>query len=165
MSGCLAALGSGGGARHPTVGQFLSKPAVAIASGSSVHLPPLVPSASSAVAPEDGLDQVAKVSVGNLPRGGGRRVVEAAAGLAEHGADLADTAAGFLRDELDHRAAPGWGLVPKMTAAFFKMSFSNLRLAISRRNLGTSSAPGGSPPARNPPLPRCPGCEPLRIHP
>ena len=87
---------------------------------------------ASAVAPEDGLDQVAKAGVGDLRRGGCGGVVEAAAGLAEHGTDLADAAAGFLGDELDHRAAPGWGLVPRMTAAFFKMSFSSLRLAISR---------------------------------
>jgi hypothetical protein len=31
-------------------------------------------------------------------------------------------------------------LVPRMTAAFFKMSFSSLRLAFSRRNLRSSSA-------------------------
>ena len=43
---------------------------------------------------------------------------------------LAHTGAGVLRDECDHRSAPGRGLVPRIMAAFFKMSFSSLEVGV-----------------------------------
>jgi hypothetical protein len=92
------------------------------------------------VAPEDSLDEVADVGVGDLGHGGCAGVVKAAASLAEHFTNLAHTGSGFPGYELDHRAAPGWGLVPRMTAAFFKMSFSSLRLATSRRSRRSTTA-------------------------
>ena len=49
-----------------------------------------------------------------------RGVVEAAACLAQHSANLADTGTGLQSDEFDNRAAPGWGLVPSMTATFLR---------------------------------------------
>jgi len=107
------------GASQAPIGEFDRQMAVAVA---------------SAVAPEDGLDEFTKMHVGDLSHGGGGGVVEAAAGFLEDRAHLANTAAGLLRDELDHRPAPGWGLVPRMTAVFFKMSFSILSWAWSRRN-------------------------------
>lgn len=81
MSGCLAALGSGGGASDTPIGEILRQAAVAVA---------------SAMASEDGLDQVAQADVSDLRRGGGGGVVKAAAGLAEHRAYFANAAAGFL---------------------------------------------------------------------
>jgi len=141
---------SGGSAYHPLIGENLSQAAVAVA-------PPM--------ALEDGLDQIPDAGVGELGRGGCAGVIEAAAGMAEHRAYLADAAAGFLSNGLDHRAAAGWGRVPRMTAAFFKMSFSSLRLAISRRSLGSSSTAASSPTARSPSLPTRPSCESLRTHP
>ena len=76
---------SGRSASQASIGEFGRQAAVAVA---------------SAVAPEDGLDQVAHASVGDLPRGGCGGVVEAAASLAERGADLADTTASFQSDEV-----------------------------------------------------------------
>jgi hypothetical protein len=51
-------------------------------------------------------------------------MVEAAARHLEAGADLTDAMAGGLADVLDHLAEFAGGLVPRMTAAIFKMSFS-----------------------------------------
>ncbi|MDH4444093.1 MAG: hypothetical protein QE267_03080, partial [Akkermansiaceae bacterium] len=56
-----------------------------------------------------------------------------AAGDAEGGADRSDAMAGGLVDVIDHLPELSWGLVPRMTAAFFKMSFSCLRREFSRR--------------------------------
>jgi hypothetical protein len=65
------------------------------------------------VAPEDSLNEVADLGVGDLGHGGCAGVVKAAASLAEHFTNLAHTGSVFPGYELDHRAAPGWGLVPR----------------------------------------------------
>src|SRR5688500_12505172 len=116
------------------------------------------------MSPEDRLDQVPQASIGELGRGGCGSVVEAAASLPKRLTDFSNTAASLLREELDHRPSPAWGLVPRMTAAFFKMSFSSLRLVFSRRKRRSSSAAGTSPSARSPSLPSCAACEPFLTH-
>ena len=87
------------------------------------------------MASKHGLNEIANPRIGYLDRGGCGGVIEAAAGFSKYGANPADTASGFLNKKLDHRAAPSWVLVPRITAAFFKMSFSSLRLVTSRRRL------------------------------
>ena len=82
---------------------------------------------ASAVEEKDGLDEAAEGVVGELGLGGLSGVVKAAAGQAESGADLANTGAGILGEQSDQGASGYWVLRPRMTAAFFKMSFSSLR--------------------------------------
>jgi hypothetical protein len=108
----------GGGAGDAVIGQVAPDPAVAVA---------------AAMALEDGLDAVADVAVGQLGGGGRGGVIVAAAGDAEHATDASDSLSGG-------GAEVGWGLVPRMIAAFFKMSFSALRRASSRRSARSSSA-------------------------
>ena len=48
--------------------------------------------------PEECLDEVAQVGIGELGGGGCSRLIEAAAGHAEHLADLANPTPGLLRD-------------------------------------------------------------------
>jgi hypothetical protein len=103
LEGAQAALGhdppdSGGGAIDTPLGEILGNAAVA---------------GASAVAPEDSLNEVADLGVGDLGHGGCAGVVKAAASLAEHFTNLAHTGSVFPGYELDHRAAPGWGLVPR----------------------------------------------------
>ena len=81
-------------------------------------------SPAAAVAFENHLDEFADVLVGLLRRGGLGGVVVAAAGHSQDVTDRADAVAGGLADVVNHFAELGWGLVPRMTAAFFKMSFS-----------------------------------------
>ena len=113
------------GADHPTVGEFLADAPVAVA--------------AAAAAFEDGFNQRAKLGVRAL--GGSRYggVVEAAAGQFQGGAYCPHAAAGLLGDEGNHRAGGNRGLVPRMMAAFFKMSFSNLRWETSRRSRANSA--------------------------
>jgi hypothetical protein len=82
---------------------------------------------ASAVVEEDGLDAAAEGVVGELGLGGLSGVVKAAARQVESGADLANTGAGVLGEQSDQGASGYWVLRPRMTAAFFKMSFSSLR--------------------------------------
>ena len=84
-------------------------------------------------------------------------MVVAAARHAEHLADRAERVSGGTLNLVDHGAESGRGLVPRMTAAFFKMSFSILRRASSRRIARSSSAASRAPPACGPSLP--PGVE------
>src|SRR5690606_13278060 len=117
---------------------------------------------AAAVAVEDCLDHVAELLVGALRGGGPGGVVVAAAGDTKDGANRADAISGGIMDFPDHFPELGWGLVPNMTAAFFKMSFSILRRAFSRRRERRSSAPARSPSARGPALPTCVPCESSR---
>ena len=109
---------------HAPVGEFLADPAVAVA---------------AAVAFEDGFNERAKLGVGAL---GGSRcggVIEAAARQFQGGTHRPHTAAGLPGDLGDHRASGERGLVPRMMAAFFKMSFSSLRWEFSRRSRANSA--------------------------
>ena len=99
------------------------------------------------------------MAVCELAGGGVSCVVVAAAGDAEGGADLPDSVAGGGVNVSDHFPKFGGVLVPRMTAAFFKMSFSTLRSEFSRRRARSSSAAALSPPARGPSLPSCVLCE------
>ena len=60
-------------------------------------------------------------------------MIEAAARHLEAGTDLPDARAGGLPDIVDHLSELEGSLVPRMTAAFFKMSFSWRRRVFSRR--------------------------------
>ena len=88
----------------PSIGEFLAQAAVAVA---------------SAVAPEERLDEIAEAGVGDLRRGGCGGVVEAAAGLPEHRADLADAAAGFLGDERGSSLVSRLGFGPEDNGSLF----------------------------------------------
>lgn len=63
--------------------------------------------------------------VGKLGGGGFGGGVIAAAGKFENFADPANAGSGFLAHRVDHFAPFLRGFRPRMTAAFFKMSFSN----------------------------------------
>ena len=135
---------SGGGTDDALVGKLVPDSPVAV---------------TAAVALENALDFHADRFVGRLHGSGGGGVIVAAPGNAEGGADPSDALAGGLVDVADHFAKLGWGLVPRMTAAFFKMSFSWRRRAISRRRARGSSAAAFSPMARPPSLPPRAPCE------
>lgn len=137
-----------GGAGDLLIGEFLPDSAVAVA---------------AAVPLENGFDVLADLLVCALGEGGCRGVIVAAAGDLESGTDRTDAMAAGVVDVPDHFAELGRSLVPRMTAAFFKMSFSILRRAFSRRRERRSSASLLSPAARSPPLPTCAPCE-LCLH-
>ena len=103
---------SGVSAAQAAIGEDGAQAAVAIA---------------SAVEEKDGLDEAAEGVVGELGLGGLSGVVKAAARQAESGTDPADTGAGLFGEQSDQGASGYWVLRPRMTAAFFKMSFSSLR--------------------------------------
>ena len=65
------------------------------------------------------LDFQAELFVGILHGSGFGSVIVAAPGNAEGGADPTNTMAGGLVNIADHFPELGWGLVPRMTAAFF----------------------------------------------
>jgi len=132
-----------GGANNASFGQHLPDSAVAIA---------------AAVALENLLDHLPYLLVGELGGCGLSGMVVAASGHLESDTDPADCAAGGMADLLDHFPELGWGLVPRITAAFFKMSFSSLRTAFSRRRKRRSSASGLSSGTRVASLPGCPLC-------
>ena len=86
------------------------------------------------------LDLITKFPVTELP---GRRsgcVIVAAARKFQGGANPANAVASLLVDGHDHFPDLDWGVVPRISAAFFKMSFSTFRLATSCRSLRSSSA-------------------------
>jgi hypothetical protein len=68
----------------------------------------------------------------------------------KNGTNTSNAMAGALMDYGDHRSELLWALVPRMIAAFFKISFSCLSKASSRRSTVQSSAAGFSPTARCP---------------
>ena len=114
------------GADHARVGEFRADAPIAIA---------------AAMVLEDGFDQVADPAVLGLGGRGRGGVIEAAAGHLEAGADWTDAIAGGLPDIVDHLAElEGSLVVPRMTAAFFKMSFSWRRRRFSWRRARRSSA-------------------------
>lgn len=98
-------------------------------------------SIASAVAAKSGLDQIAQGGIGELRLGGSRRVVKAAARQVENRADQTDAGPGLLGDKGNHRAGGCRVLEPRMTAAFFKMSFSSLSWVSSRRKRRHSGGP------------------------
>ena len=67
-------------------------------------------------------------------------VLVAAAGHTEGDADLTDSVAGGGVSADDHLPKFAGVLVPRMTAAFFKISFSTLKSKFSRRRGYSSSA-------------------------
>jgi len=69
-----------GAAGYPLIGQLGHQAAVAVA---------------PAVTAKGGLDEFPHLLIGDLGLGGRCSVVKAAAGLTEHGADLADAGTGF----------------------------------------------------------------------
>ncbi|MGK0189487.1 MAG: hypothetical protein ACI9R3_005304 [Verrucomicrobiales bacterium] len=95
---------------------------------------------SLAIACENFLDEIANLMVGNLHERFLRGMIEAAAWHAEGTTNFSDTASSFSLNTENHIAALDWGLllVPRITAAFFKLSFSSLRWATSRRNQSNS---------------------------
>jgi hypothetical protein len=119
---------AGGSAGDALIGQIIADPPIAV---------------TAAVMSEDSFDFRTDLLVGRLGGRGFGCVVIAASRDAEGGADEADAVAGGLVDFADHFSKPGWGLVPRMTAAFFKISFSALRRASSRRRVRRSSAADG----------------------
>jgi hypothetical protein len=74
-------------------------------------------------------------------------MVVAAAWYLKAAADLAQAVTCTLRNDMDHPAELCWGLLPRIIAAFFKMSFSAWRRAFSRRNARKASASDCSPTA------------------
>jgi hypothetical protein len=95
---------------------------------------------AAAVTLENGLDFITKRTVGELAVGRLGGVVVTAAGHFEHLANATHTVPGGGMDVLDHGSEFGWGLVPRMTAAFFKMSFSWRRRVSSRRRASSCRA-------------------------
>jgi len=82
-------------------------------------------------------------------------MIEAAPRDVENVADSADAQTGLIFDRTDHLAPFFWALVPRITAAYFKMLFSSRSRDTSRLRTRNSSATASSPSARWPPLPSC----------
>src|SRR5690606_6498754 len=101
------------------------------------------------------LNSIADDAVARYGRGRGGGMVIAAPGNAENFADWSDRVPGVTVDLIDHFAELCGLLVPRIIAAFFKMSFSMRSWAFSRCSARRSSAPEPSPTARVPPLPTC----------
>ena len=81
---------------------------------------------------EDALDRLANLAVSELCRGRPGRMVVRAARQAQGRADAPDGRPRAVSDGDDHFPDLGLGLVPRITAAFFKMSFSSWRSATWR---------------------------------
>ncbi len=110
---------------------------------------------ATAMLPEDGFNSGSEFLIRTLRSGGFSGMVVAAARHFQHGADDPEGVAGGLADGVHHFPELDGSLVPRMTAAFFKMSFSIWRWALSRRRSRRSSASDLSPPARGHTLPTC----------
>ena len=80
------------------------------------------------------LNPVGDFAIICFPGGFGGSLVEAASGVAEDFANPSTAGLCFRSDGKNHRPAFGWIFVPRMTAAFLKISLSSLRSAFSRRN-------------------------------
>ena len=115
--------------------------------------PPVAVAAS--VMSEDPFNPLPNVLVGEFRSRGRGRVVVAAPGKLKHFADRANAVSGVEVDPGYHFAELCGLLVPRIIAAFFKMSFSMRSWAFSRRSARKSSAPERSPTARIPSLPTC----------
>ena len=90
------------GADYGVIGEFLPDPPIPVAAAMII---------------EDGLNLVAHLLIGALPGGGLCSVIVSAAGHFQGGSSGEDAVPGAL---VDHFAELGWGLVPRMTAAFLK---------------------------------------------
>ena len=82
-------------------------------------------------------------------------MIEAAPRDVENVADSADAQTGLIFDRTDHLAPFFCALVPRITAACFKMLFSSRSRDTSRLRTRNLSATASSPSARWPPLPSC----------
>lgn len=110
---------------------------------------------AAAVMSKDPFDSLSDVPVGEFRHCGRGRVVVAAPGKLQHFADRANAVSSIEVDPGYHFAELCGLLVPRIIAAFFKMSFSMRSWAFSRRSARKSSAPERSPTARIPSLPTC----------